>query len=77
MSHFNFAGAVEANPLGAVLAFLFMAAIVASVLHLVFKLPIPRVELSAHEWRWARFGLFGLLGANYAFMLGRAVLDWH
>lgn len=73
MSHFNFAGAWDANPLGMVAASLFMVAIVASALHLAFKLPLPSVEPTPREWRVVRALAIVALVANYAFMLGKAL----
>jgi hypothetical protein len=72
MSHFNFAGAWDANPLGTVAAFLFMLAIAATVLHLVFKVPLPKVEPTEREWRLLRAALFLALFVNYAFMVVKA-----
>lgn len=71
MSHFNFAGAWEANPLGTIFAALFMGAAVWSFLHLAFKVPVPDVELSAREARWARIALVVLVAANWAWVVVR------
>ena len=71
MSHFNFLGALEANPLGAVAAFAFMVAIVWSLLHLVFKVPYPNVQLhEAISSRW-RMGLLVAVVVNWGFMAAR------
>lgn len=69
VSHFNLAGAWEANPLGTVAALLFALAGVAMVLHLVFAMPIPQVELSPREW-----SVLGVLApiivlVNYAYVV--------
>jgi hypothetical protein len=72
MSHFNFAGAWDANPLGTVAAFAFMLAIVATVLHLAFKLPLPNVDPSPRDWRILRAVLIAALVVNYAFMVVKA-----
>ncbi|WP_426749473.1 DUF2752 domain-containing protein [Myxococcus sp. Y35] len=69
VSHFNFVGAWEANPLGTVAAILFALAGVVTVLHLVFAMPIPQVELSPREWR-----VLGVLApvvilVNYAYVV--------
>jgi hypothetical protein len=69
MSHFNVAGAWEANPLGTVAAMLFMAAIVAAVLHMAFKVPMPTVTLTPREWYWVRVTLGVLVVVNYAFVV--------
>ena len=69
MSHFNFAGAWEANPLGTVAAGLFMAAIVASVLHLVFRIPLPEVSLKPGEKTAGRVMLVVLVLVNYAWVV--------
>jgi hypothetical protein len=49
LSHFNFAGAWDANPLGTIAAVGFMVAIVLSALHLVFRVPLPSVWLTGPE----------------------------
>lgn len=69
MSHFNVAGAWDANPLGTVAAALFMVAIVATVLHLGFKVPLPTATLSPREWFWLRCALGVLVVVNYAFVV--------
>lgn len=68
MSHFNFAGAWEANPLGTIAAALFMVCIVLSVLHLAFKVPLPTVSLSAREWTFVRVALVAAVVVNYAWV---------
>ena len=49
LSHLNFAGAWDANPLGTIAAVGFMVAIVLSALHLAFRMPMPSVRLTATE----------------------------
>ena len=68
-SHFNVLGALKANPLGTVAASLFAAAIVASALHLAFKVPIPELVLEEKEWHRVRWGAFSLFGLNYAWVI--------
>jgi len=69
MSHFNVAGAWDANPLGTVGAALFMVAVVATVLHLGLKVPLPSVELTPREKFWARSALAVMVVVNYAFVV--------
>src|SRR5262245_36387991 len=69
MSHFNFAGAWEANPLGTVAAALFMVAVIGAVLHMGFKVPMPSIDLTPREWFWVRAGLAVLVVVNYAFVV--------
>ncbi|HVE82546.1 MAG TPA: DUF2752 domain-containing protein [Myxococcales bacterium] len=69
MSHFHFAGAWDANPMGTVAAALFMVAVVATVLHMGFKVPMPEAELSPREWFWLRTALAVLVVVNYAFVV--------
>jgi hypothetical protein len=69
MSHFNVAGAWEANPLGTVAAMLFMVAVVATVLHLVFKAPMPIATLTPREWYWVRVTVAVLAVVNYGFVV--------
>lgn len=65
MSHFNVVGALQANPLGTVFALLFMAAIVATALHLAFKMPIPSVTLTPREWFALRVGVVVAILLNW------------
>jgi hypothetical protein len=69
VSHLNFAGAWEANPLGTVAALLFALAAVAMVLHLVFAVPIPEVRLSPREWGVLRVVLPTVVLVNYAWVV--------
>ncbi|MCY1016347.1 DUF2752 domain-containing protein [Pyxidicoccus sp. MSG2] len=69
VAHFNFAGAWEANPLGTVAALLFALAAVVMVLHLVFAMPIPEIQLSPREWNVVRVALPMLLVVNYAYVV--------
>jgi hypothetical protein len=69
VSHLNIAGAWDANPLGTVAALLFALAAVAMVLHLVFALPIPEVQLSPGEWSVVRVVLPTLVVVNYAWVV--------
>lgn len=76
-AHFNVVGALEANPLGTVAAALFAVAIVGSVLHLVFRVPVPELVMNDREWRRARWAGLILFTANYAWVIfGYAVLGW-
>jgi hypothetical protein len=49
ISHLNFAGAWDANPLGTIAALGFTVAIVLSALHLALRMPIPSVRLTPVE----------------------------
>lgn len=69
MSHFNFAGAWEANPLGMVAAALFMGCIALSVVHLLFKVPLPQVTLTDREKTWARATVVTLVLVNYVWLV--------
>lgn len=69
VSHFNFAGAWEANPLGTVAAILFALAAVVMVVHLVFAVPIPEIQLSAKEWRRVQVVMPVILLVNYAYVV--------
>ncbi|MFP2925729.1 DUF2752 domain-containing protein [Pyxidicoccus sp. 3LG] len=69
VSHLNFVGAWEANPLGTVAAILFALAGVAMVLHLVFAVPIPEVQLSPREWNVVRLAMPVLIVVNYAYVV--------
>jgi hypothetical protein len=69
VSHLNFAGAWDANPLGTVAAFVFALLAVVMVLHLVFAVPIPEVQLSPREWRVLQVVLPMLIVVNYAWVV--------
>ena len=49
VSHLNFSGAWDASPLGTMAALGFVAAIVLSMLHLAFRMPVPSVRLTPLE----------------------------
>lgn len=69
VAHFNILGALQANPLGTVAALLFALATVAMVLHLVFAMPIPEVELTPREWSRVRVVMSVIVVVNYAFVV--------
>jgi hypothetical protein len=69
VSHFNIAGAWDVNPLGTVAALFFALMVVVTVLHLVFAMPVPRVELSPREWHRVRIAAAILVAINYAWVI--------
>ncbi|MFP2905049.1 DUF2752 domain-containing protein [Pyxidicoccus sp. 3LFB2] len=69
VSHFNFAGAWDANPLGTVAAFVFALLAVVAVLHLAFAMPIPEVQFSPREWTVLQVVLPVLIVVNYAWVV--------
>ena len=69
MAHFHLVGALRANPLGTVVAALFAVAIVVSVVHLAFKVPVPEVLLTHREWRWVRWAAVALFAVNYLWVV--------
>lgn len=69
VAHFNIPGALAANPLGTVGALCFAVLAVATVLHLVFAMPIPTLELTPREWTRVRIGLSVLVAVNYAYVV--------
>lgn len=72
VSHLNLAGAWDANPLGTVAALLFALCAVAAVLHLAFRVPLPRVALSEREAFWGRVLLGVLVLLNWGFLVVKA-----
>ncbi|MBF5043725.1 DUF2752 domain-containing protein [Aggregicoccus sp. 17bor-14] len=72
VAHLHFAAAWAVNPLGTVAALLFALAAVAALLHLAFKLPLPRVELSAREASALKATLLVLFVVNYAWVVMKA-----
>lgn len=69
VSHGNVAAAWAANPLGTIAALLFVGCILASFLHLAFKLPLPSVQLTPLEARLARVSLVVAVVLNYGFVV--------
>jgi len=69
VAHFNFVGAWEANPLGTVAALLFAFAALAMVLHLVFAIPIPEVQLTPREWQVFQAAMPVIILVNYAYVV--------
>ncbi|WNG39477.1 DUF2752 domain-containing protein [Archangium minus] len=72
VAHFNLAGAWDANPLGTVAALFFALMVVVMLLHLVFAMPIPQLELSPREWHWVRLGAAVVVLLNYAWVVVKA-----
>ncbi len=68
-AHLHWLRALEANPVGTVAAFLFAVAVVLTLVHLVFAVPMPELQLDERESRRARWGVGVLLLANYAFVV--------
>lgn len=75
-AHFNVLGALSANPLGTVAAAGFALAVVATVAHLAFRVPLPELILSEREWRWLRWAAVIAFGVNYLFVI-LAHRVWH
>jgi hypothetical protein len=68
-AHLHLLGALEANPLGTVAAAFFAVMVVLTVLHLVFKVPIPEVVMNEREWKGVRYVAIGLFCMNYAWVV--------
>ena len=76
-AHLNVLGAFKANPLGTFAAALFATAIVGSVLHLAFRVPVPELVLEEKEWVRVRWAALFLFGANYAWVVfAYTTLHW-
>jgi hypothetical protein len=69
VAHLNIAGAWDVNPLGTVAALFFALMVVVTVLHLVFAMPVPQVELSPREWHRVRIAAAILVAINYAWVI--------
>jgi hypothetical protein len=69
VAHFQFALAWQANPLGTVAAFFFALMVVVTLLHLVFAMPVPELQLSPREWHWVRIVGVLVLLLNYAWVV--------
>lgn len=77
VAHGDLGGALDANPLGTVVALGFAACAVLAVLQLVFRLPTPVLSLDAREQRIARVALVVAVVANYAVVVVRVrFLGW-
>ncbi len=72
VAHGNLAGAWEANPLGTVGALLFALVALISMLHLLFKLPIPDLHLTRREAFLTRVAIVLLVVFNYAYLIVKA-----
>lgn len=68
-AHLNFKASFMANPLGFVAATLFALAVVATVLHLGFKVSLPALHLQEREWVWLRNALLVAVTVNYAVVI--------
>jgi len=69
IAHFNVAGAWDANPLGTVVALLFVLAILLSALHLLFKMPLPNLVPSQREALGLRIAVAGSVLVNYGYII--------
>ncbi len=77
VAHFNVVGALHANPLGTVAAVGFALAVVLTVIHLVFGVPLPELVLNDKEWKRARWIAISLFLVNYGFVVfAYRVLHW-
>jgi hypothetical protein len=68
-AHLHWLTALKSNPLGTLAALLFAICAVWTVLHLLFKVPFPEVELSDREWRAVRYVAIVAFVLNYAFVV--------
>lgn len=71
VAHFNILGALDANPLGTVAALTFALLAVVAALHMLFKMPVPEVELSPREWSRVRGVLAVIVLVNYGYVVVR------
>jgi hypothetical protein len=72
VSRFELSAAWEANPLGTVAALVFVLLAVATFVHLVFRRPLPRVQLSSSEEKALRVAVVGLVVVNYGWIILKA-----
>ena len=70
-SHGHWLAAWQANPLGTLIAGAFALAVVWTVLHLGFKVPIPRLIPSDREVLWMRVALVIAVLVNYGYVVVR------
>lgn len=77
VAHFNVLGALHANPLGTIAAVGFALAVVLTIIHLVFGVPLPELVLNDKEWKRARWIAISLFLCNYGFVVfAYRVLHW-
>jgi hypothetical protein len=70
-------GALDANPLGTLVALGFAACTLYAALQLLFRLPVPRLSLTEREGRLTRALLLAAVVANYAVVVVRVrFLGW-
>lgn len=69
IAHFNVAGAWDANPLGTIVALIFVLAILLSALHLLFKMPLPNLVPSQREALGLRIAVAGSVLVNYGYII--------
>ncbi len=72
VAHLHVDAAWDANPLGTIAALLFVVVALYTVLHLTFRLPAPRVDLSRHEATALRVALVLAVLVNYGFIVVKA-----
>jgi hypothetical protein len=77
VAHGDIVGALDANPLGTVVALGFAACTVFAALQLLFRLPMPVLSLDAREQRIGRALLIVAVAANYVVVVVRVrFLGW-
>lgn len=69
VSHFRFAEAWSANPLGTLAAVAFGLCALWAVLHLAFRVPVPEVEVTSREAVALRVLVVMAILVNYAFVV--------
>lgn len=72
VAHLHLGAAWAANPLGTVAALAFVLAIVLSILHLAFKMPLPQLVPTRREALVLRVLLTAAMVANYAYIVIQA-----
>lgn len=69
LTHGHFLQAFQVNPLGALAYSLLAVLAVAMILHLVFAMPMPEVELTDKEASVVRWSLLVAVVLNYAYVV--------
>jgi hypothetical protein len=73
VAHFNFAGAFDANPLGALGAISLGLLVVFAAVSQLFRLPRPAVQLSDREGYFGRWALVVAVAANWGYVIVRTL----
>ncbi len=73
VAHFNFLGALDANPLGALAAMSLGATVAFAIVANIWLIPRPHLALTERDWRFVRWTLVLALAANWGWVIARTL----